>query len=68
MNTLTAKDRKELPKKDFAGPHGSYPIPNASHARDALSRVSADGSPLVKRMVREEVKRRFPSIKQSKKI
>ena len=34
---LTAQKRKKLPKSDFAGPGTSFPIPDANHARLAIS-------------------------------
>ncbi len=37
---LTAKKRKGLPKKDFAGPDESYPINDKNHARNAKARAS----------------------------
>lgn len=37
MAKLSAEDRKKLPAKTFAGPGRSFPIPDASHARAALS-------------------------------
>jgi len=37
---LTAKDRKKLPKSEFAGPGKSYPIPDKSHAANAKARAS----------------------------
>lgn len=40
MSKLTTKQRKNLPKKDFAGPGKSYPIPDKSHARNAKARAS----------------------------
>ena len=40
MAKLTIRMRKALPKSEFAGPDGSYPIPDKSHARNALARVS----------------------------
>jgi hypothetical protein len=46
MARLTYKARKAMPKKSFAlpskreGGKGGYPIPDKSHARNALSRVS----------------------------
>lgn len=63
--------RKKLPKSDFAIPKkspasGSYPISDKSHARNALARVSQFGSPSEKVKVKLAVKRKFPSIKQSK--
>lgn len=62
MAKLTARARKALPAKSFAGPHRSYPIQNASHARNALSRVSQFGSPALKAKVRAAVHRKYPSI------
>lgn len=73
---LTAAGRKHLPKSDFAlpgkgeGPQGkgagSYPIPDASHARNALARVSQHGSPEEKAKVRAAVHRKFPGIGKKK--
>lgn len=40
MAKLTAAERKKLPASKFAGPDRSYPIPDKSHARNALSRAS----------------------------
>lgn len=37
MAKLTAAGRKALPAKTFAGPGRSFPIPDKSHARAALS-------------------------------
>ena len=69
---LTSRERKDLPKSDFALPgkgegkegkgSGSYPIPDISHARNALARVAQHGSPEEKARVRAAVKRKFPSI------
>lgn len=61
MAKLTGKERNNLPAKDFAGPKRSFPIPNASHARNALARV-ADKSPAVKAEVRSAVHSKYPSI------
>ena len=41
---------------------GSYPIPDASHARNALARVAQHGSPAEKAEVREKVHEKFPGI------
>lgn len=62
MTKLTTKARKAIPSKDFAGPDRSYPIEDKSHARNALSRVSANGSPALKARVRAAVHRKYPSI------
>lgn len=69
MAKLSAHDRQSLPKSDFAlagkgeGPKGagsgSYPIPDESHARDALARSSGKSahSTVVRR-----VHEKFPGI------
>lgn len=36
MARLSAKARKNLPAKTFAGPNRSFPIPDKAHARAAL--------------------------------
>ena len=61
MAKLTSKQRKHMPKSEFAGPHRSFPIPDASHARNALARV-ADKPEAEKEKVRAAVHRKFPSI------
>lgn len=40
MAKLTTNARKKLPKKDYAGPGESYPIPDASHAANAKARAT----------------------------
>lgn len=67
MSKLTAAARKHIPKKDFALPGGRYPIENASHARNALSRVAANGSSEEKAKVRAAVHRKYPNIGVKKK-
>lgn len=67
MAKLNSKQRRRLKKKSFAIPEkapgsGSYPIPDASHARNALSRVSQFGSPSEKARVRAKVRSKFPGI------
>ena len=71
---LTSHERQEMPRSDFALPgkgqgpkgagSGSYPIEDEGHARAALSRVSANGTPEEKKEVRSAVHRKFPSIKE----
>lgn len=65
MAKLTTADRKALPSQDFAGPDRSYPVPDASHARNALSRVSQFGYPELKAAVRRKVREKFPQIGQT---
>lgn len=72
MSKLSSKQRQAMPSKSFAlpgkgeGPKGkgagSYPIPDESHARNALARVSQHGSPSEKAKVRAAVHRKFPNI------
>jgi hypothetical protein len=63
MTKLSSSDRRLLKDTSFAEPgKRKYPIPDASHARNALARVSGNGTPTEKAMVRAEVKRRFPGI------
>lgn len=71
MSKLTTAARKRMPAGDFAmgkkkGTKGRYPINDAAHARNALSRVAQNGTPAEKAKVRGAVKRKFPGIKQSK--
>ncbi|GBQ22072.1 hypothetical protein AA0472_0650 [Acetobacter estunensis NRIC 0472] len=40
MSKLTAAERNALPDSAFALPGRRYPIPDATHARDALARAS----------------------------
>ena len=61
---------KALPGKG-EGPKGkgagSYPIPDESHARNALARVSQHGSSAEKATVRAKVAAKFPGIAVSGK-
>lgn len=76
MAKLTAAARKKLPRSDFARPgkgegpqgkgSGSYPIPDKSHARNALARVSQHGSPAEKKSVRAKVHAKYPGIGKGK--
>jgi hypothetical protein len=59
MAKLTAEDRNRLPDSDFALPGGRYPIPDRSHAQNALARVSQNGTPEEKAKVRAKVRARF---------
>jgi hypothetical protein len=69
---LTAAERNSLPKSDFALPgkgegkngkgSGSYPIPDANHARNALARVAQHGTAAEKAAVRAKVHAKYPDI------
>lgn len=63
MAKLTSKARNKLKTSSFAEPgKRAYPIPDASHARNALARVSQHGSPAEKKQVRAAVHRKYPGI------
>lgn len=64
MAKLSAAARHQLPKSAFALPGGRYPVPDKSHARNALARVSQHGTPEEKDKVRSKVHAKFPSIGQ----
>lgn len=65
MAVLTAKARQHIAPKNFALPGGRYPIEDASHARNALSRVSQYGTPEEKSKVRAAVHRKYPGMGKS---
>jgi hypothetical protein len=60
---LTSAARNHLKSSTFAGPDRSYPIPDASHARNALARAA--GKP-IEGKIRAAVKRKFPGIGEKK--
>ena len=64
MARLNAAQRKALPASDFALPGRKYPIEDKGHARDALGRVTTNGTAAQKAKVRAAVKRTDPGIKQ----
>lgn len=66
MGKITSKGRKHMKSSTFALPkERKYPIPDAAHARNALSRVSQHGSPSEVKRVKAAVHKKFPSIKIS---
>lgn len=65
MTILDAKARKAIPAKSFALPGRRYPIEDAAHARNALSRVAQNGTPAEKAKVRAAVRNRYPGIGRS---
>ena len=68
MAKLTAKKRNALPAKTFAGPDRSYPVNDASHARNALARVSQHGTEALKARVRAIVHRKYPGIEVAQRM
>lgn len=77
MAKLTTAKRQSLKSSQFALPGrgtgkggkgpGSYPIPDKSHARNALSRVAQHGSSAEKAKVRAKVHAKYPGIGKAKK-
>lgn len=61
---LSTAARNRLPTRSFALPGRRYPIADASHARNALARVSQYGTPAEQATVRRKVHARFPGIGQ----
>ena len=59
MAKLTSAKRNALPGSVFALPGRRYPIPDRSHAQNALARVSQHGTPTEKAAVRSKVKAKF---------
>lgn len=77
MAVLKAAQRQRMKSSQFAlpgkgeGPKGkgagSYPIPDESHARNALARVSQHGTSAEKATVRAKVAAKYPGIEVSGK-
>ncbi len=68
MAQLSTEERKHLPEESFALPDKrAYPIPDKSHADNALARVSANGTPEEKARVRSAVKQRFGEVMRKKR-
>ena len=62
MAKLTTSARKQIATKNFALAGRRYPIEDRAHARNALSRVSANGTPEEKATVRRKVHAKYPDI------
>lgn len=62
MSKLQAAQRNALPSSDFAGPDRSYPIPDRSHARNAIARASQHASPELLAKIRAHVHAKYPGI------
>lgn len=68
MAKLTTKQRNAMSPETFALPRErKYPLNDASHARNALARVSEFGTPAEKAEVREKVHEHYPGIGAGKK-
>ena len=61
---LSYSQRKQLPSSAFVFPKDrKYPIHDIAHARNALARVSQNGSPMEKAKVRRAVYRRYKQLR-----
>lgn len=68
MSKLSTGQRDKLASGSFVFPSKrAYPIPDAGHARAALSMVAAHGTSAQRKAVRDAVANRYPGIKESKK-
>lgn len=77
MAKLSYQQRKKLPKSSFVFPSqknqgnpagkGAYPIPDIAHARNALARVAANGTPAEQAAVRAAVYAKFPQLRPKAK-
>lgn len=66
MSVLTSQERNNLPTSSFAIPSKrAYPIHDLNHARDALARVSANGTAAEKAQVRAAVYAKYPDLRKS---
>lgn len=59
MSKLSSSERNSLPSSDFVGPDRSFPVPDISHARAALSMAHNASDPAA---IRAKVHKRFPQI------
>jgi hypothetical protein len=76
MAVLSNKKRQSLKSSQFALPGkgegkggkgaGSYPIPDRTHAQNALARVAQHGTPAEKATVRRKVAAKFPGMGKKK--
>lgn len=66
MAKLTKRMRAAIPTGDFALPGRRYPIEDRPHARNALSRVSQNGTPAEKAEVRAKVHQKYPTMGKRK--
>jgi len=68
MSKLTQQQRDALPASDFALPQSrEYPIPDASHAEDAL-RDLHNATPKQQEQIRRAIRDRYPDIPQTSKV
>jgi hypothetical protein len=54
---------KDVSKKDFAGPVGTFPIQDIAHARNALARAHFAADP---EAIKNKVYKKYPELKKRK--
>ena len=64
MAKLSTRGRNALATGSFALPGRRYPINDANHARNALSRAAQNASPAEQATIRRKVHAKFPGIGQ----
>lgn len=65
MAKLSAQRRKRLPKTTYALPsQRKYPIPDKTHARNALARAAQSKTSGSYSTVRKNVLKKYPSLKK----
>jgi hypothetical protein len=65
MTKLTTQTRNSLSERSFALKGRKYPIEYIVHARNALARVSQDGTPGEKQEVRRKINRLYPELRRN---
>ena len=69
MAKLTSKQVTKMPKSEFAIPEKrKYPIPDKSHAANALARVEQFGTPAEKKEVVKAVAKKFPEMAKNSSV
>ena len=66
MAVLTSKQRDKLPDSAFCDPGRTYPVPDISHARNALARAAQFATDAEEARIRRCVEGKYPSLKKKK--
>lgn len=65
MAKIRSAKRNRMKSSSFAQPgKRKYPIPDKTHARNALARVAQHGTKAEQKAVRAKVTKKFPSLKK----
>lgn len=66
MARLTTAARNALPDSAFAGPNRSYPINDASHARNARARAAQFAGPALQSKIVAKTAKKYPGMGKKK--